>query len=412
MVQLISNNPYCNFCGKANDEVSQLLQGESPQIHICDKCVGLSHDILEKKRRRHSRTKIINNIKRNIGGISPPKIHEHLNKYIIGQDHVKKGVSVAVYNHYKRVLLNDGDVDIQKSNLLLLGPTGVGKTLIAQTLSKVLEVPFVITDATTITESGYAGDDAEVLIQRLVQAADYNIEKAQIGIIYVDEIDKKAKRNDMVSLSRDVSGEGVQQSLLKLMEGTVVKVPNKPQANPETIEINTKDILFIVSGAFVGLDNQVMQRLGKSKIGFTDKLLSEHQWEEHLETRDLVQYGLIPEFVGRIPCVSVLRELTEDDLVKVLTEPKNSLVEQYKALFALDKFNLEFTIESVKAVANIAINQGLGARGLRKILDDALMDTQYNLPDNHARGFTSVLITDEVINKGKKPHMQKGSNIE
>ena len=294
----------------------------------------------------------------------------------------------------------------------MLGPTGVGKTLIAQTLSKVLEVPFVITDATTITESGYAGEDAEVLIQRLVQAADYNVEKAQIGIIYVDEIDKKAKRNDMVSLSRDVRGEGVQQSLLKLMEGTVVKVPNKPQANPETLEIDTKDILFIVSGAFVGLDTQVMQRLGKSKIGFNDTSLDKHQWEDYLETRDLVQYGLIPEFVGRIPCVNVLRELTEDDLVRVLTEPKNSLVEQYKALFALDKFNLEFTMESIKAIANIAINQGLGARGLRKILDDALMDTQYNLPDNHARGFTSVLITDEVINKGKRPHMQKGGNIE
>lgn len=412
MAQLIINNPYCNFCGKAKDEVSQLLQGETAEIHICDRCVGLSHSILEKKQQRHNRTKIINNIKRNIGGVSPRKIHAHLNKFVIGQDHVKKGVSVAVYNHYKRVLLNTDDVEIQKSNLLMLGPTGVGKTLIAQTLSKVLEVPFVITDATTITESGYAGEDAEVLIQRLVQAADYNVEKAQIGIIYVDEIDKKAKRNDMVSLSRDVSGEGVQQSLLKLMEGTVVKVPNKPQANPETLEIDTKDILFIVSGAFVGLDTQVMQRLGKSKIGFNDTSLAKNQWEDHLETRDLVQYGLIPEFVGRMPCVNVLRELTEDDLVRVLTEPKNSLVEQYKALFALDKFNLEFTMESIKAIANIAINQGLGARGLRKILDDALMDTQYNLPDNHARGFTSVLITDEVINKGKRPHMQKGGNIE
>ena len=412
MAQLIINNPYCNFCGKAKDEVSQLLQGETAEIHICDRCVGLSHSILEKKQQRHNRTKIINSIKRNIGGVSPRKIHAHLNKFVIGQDHVKKGVSVAVYNHYKRVLLSTDDVEIQKSNLLMLGPTGVGKTLIAQTLSKVLEVPFVITDATTITESGYAGEDAEVLIQRLVQAADYNVEKAQIGIIYVDEIDKKAKRNDMVSLSRDVSGEGVQQSLLKLMEGTVVKVPNKPQANPETLEIDTKDILFIVSGAFVGLDTQVMQRLGKSKIGFNDTSLDKHQWEDYLETRDLVQYGLIPEFVGRIPCVNVLRELTEDDLVRVLTEPKNSLVEQYKALFALDKFNLEFTMESIKAIANIAINQGLGARGLRKILDDALMDTQYNLPDNHARGFTSVLITDEVINKGKRPHMQKGGNIE
>jgi len=324
MAQLIINNPYCNFCGKAKDEVSQLLQGETAEIHICDRCVGLSHSILEKKQQRHNRTKIINSIKRNIGGVSPRKIHAHLNKFVIGQDHVKKGVSVAVYNHYKRVLLSTDDVEIQKSNLLMLGPTGVGKTLIAQTLSKVLEVPFVITDATTITESGYAGEDAEVLIQRLVQAADYNVEKAQIGIIYVDEIDKKAKRNDMVSLSRDVSGEGVQQSLLKLMEGTVVKVPNKPQANPETLEIDTKDILFIVSGAFVGLDTQVMQRLGKSKIGFNDTSLDKHQWEDYLETRDLVQYGLIPEFVGRIPCVNVLRELTEDDLVRVLTEPKNS----------------------------------------------------------------------------------------
>jgi len=400
----IINSPNCNFCGKSKTQVSKLLTGETSNVHICDECVRLSYNVLTEQDKA-SKKKI------NFSDLSPKWIHEKLNEYVIGQEQVKKSISVAVYNHYKR-LGNHTSVKLQKSNVLLLGPTGVGKTLIAQTLAETLKVPFVITDATTITESGYAGDDTEVLVHKLFQNSDYDIEATEMGIIYVDEIDKKAKRNDLVSLSRDVSGEGVQQSLLKLMEGTVVSVPNKPQHNPERVDIDTSNIMFIVGGAFVGIDDVVMQRMGKTKIGFQTGMKNKYEWENYLETRDLVQYGLIPEFVGRLPTVGILRELSQDDLVRVMTEPKNSLVEQYKVLFSLDKVDLEFTMESIKKVAEVAIDQGLGARGLRKILDDSLMETQYQLPDMVKRGYKRVTVTPEVISKMRKPHMQKGNIIE
>ena len=317
-----------------------------------------------------------------------------------------------MYNHYKRVTSNT-KTKLQKSNVLLAGPTGTGKTLMAQTLAKILGVPMVITDATVITESGYAGDDAEVLIHKLFQAADYNIDKTESGIIYVDEIDKKAKRNDYVSLSRDVSGEGVQQSLLKLMEGTIVAVPNKPQHNPEKVEIDTTNILFVVGGAFVGLQDVVVNRLGKALIGFNDSKDAEvEQWEKHLQTRDLVKYGLIPEFVGRLPSVNVLNPLNKRDLIRILTEPTDSIIDQIKELFLLDKIQIEFTIVALEEVASIAIKEELGARGLRKILDQSLLNIQYELPELYNKGVRKIIITDAVISRNAAPQYIKGEDAQ
>lgn len=397
----------CDFCGVSQKNAVKLLSGLN-DTHICERCVDLSYSVLKKASKKKSiadKKKMLNRI---FETPTPKQIHAQLNDHVIGQDHVKKSVSVAVYNHCKRIF-NNTSVPIQKSNVLLLGPTGVGKTLIGQTLASYLGVPFVITDATTITESGYAGDDAEVLIHKLFQNSDYDLDRTEIGIIYVDEIDKKAKRNDMVSLSRDVSGEGVQQSLLKLMEGTVIKVPNAPGANPENVEIDTSNILFIVGGAFVGLKELVTQRRGKSKIGFGEDIVrNEHEWETHLETSDLVQFGLIPEFMGRLPTVGVLHELTTEELLRVLTEPKHCLVEQYKALFKLDNIDLEFQPTALQAIVDIAVEQNLGARGLRKILDNALMETQYNLPEYAADNVSKILVTPDVVTMNKKPMVIKG----
>ena len=399
---------YCGFCGKTKHQVSKLLSGLD-DVYICDECVDLCSNALAKEHKRMSKKQKLERIQKLYTSLSPREIHYHLDEHIIGQERAKKGVSVAVYNHCKRIL-NDFDVKIQKSNLLLLGPTGVGKTLMAQTLAELLDVPFVITDATTLTESGYAGDDTETLIHHLFKESDYDVEKTEIGIIYVDEIDKKAKRNDLVNLSRDVSGEGVQQSLLKLMEGTTVSVPNKPGKNPETVDIDTTNILFIVSGAFVGLDNLVLQRMGKSKIGFNDQYVSvSNLWQQELQSSDLIQYGLIPEFLGRLPSINILNDLDKEDLIKVMTEPKNSLVKQYQALFLLDKIELEFNIRALDAVAEIAIQQNLGARGLRKILDNALLDIQYMLPEMREKGVRKIVVTYETIIHGKEPMIIKGS---
>ena len=390
------SNTICNFCNKDSSQVQKLLAGNNG-IHICNECVDLCHGLLNKQTKQKKQLKDIP---------SPRQIHEHLDKHVISQDAAKKTLSVAVYNHFKRI---QSDKKIQKSNVLIAGPTGTGKTLMASSLAEFLNVPFVITDATVITESGYAGDDAEVLIDKLWQASDYDKELTERGIIYVDEIDKKARRNDMVSLSRDVSGEGVQQSLLKLMEGTIISVPNKPQHNPEKIDIDTKNILFIVGGAFVGLDDVVTQRIGKSKIGFNEGVNEKvAQWEEHLETRDLVKYGLIPEFVGRLPSVNMLKQLDKADLVKILTEPVDSIVEQIQEIFRLDKVHIEFKIAALEAVADIAIKQQLGARGLRKILDNALLELQYELPELAEKGVKKVIVTDQVITRGAAPIMIKG----
>ena len=398
------SNPYCNFCGKNKHQTKKLLAGNDG-THICDGCVDLCHDILIKEKAKATAQPVAAT---RLKLPTPVELHEHLNRYVIGQTNAKKTLSVAVYNHYKRIK-NTTQVKLQKNNVLIAGPTGTGKTLIAATLASYLDVPFVVTDATTITESGYAGDDSEVLIDKLLQAAEYDVEKAQLGIIYVDEIDKKAKRNDMVTLSRDVSGEGVQQSLLKLMEGVTITVPNKHGSQPEKVDIDTTNILFIVGGAFIGLDDIVKQRIGKGKIGFNeDQVKTIDNWEEHLQTPDLVKYGLIPEFVGRLPSVNVLHQLTKEELIRILTEPQDSIIDQIKVLFSLDKIEIEFNIKALEEIASIAIEQDLGARGLRKILDSALVETQYQLPQLRESGVSKIIITDKVITHGHTPLMVKG----
>lgn len=386
-----------------------MLAGQSG-VHICNACVALSHEVL-----KNESTKSENKVKKQIlkdtfEAIPPRKIKTYLDEHVIGQDLAKKNVSVAIYNHCKRIL-NHTNVKLQKNNVLMIGPTGVGKTLIAQSLAELMGVPFVITDATVITESGYAGEDASVLIQKLFQAADYDISKTEIGIIYVDEIDKKAKRNDMMSLSRDVSGEGVQQSLLKLMEGTSVAVTNKPGDLPERVDIDTTNILFIVGGAFVGLDDTVKQRLGKKKIGFSEinNKKEDIDWEKNLETSDLVKYGLIPEFCGRLPSVCVLHDLDKDHLYRILLEPKNSTVNQLKSLFALDGIEIDFTTEALEIIVDMAIEQELGARGLSKILNELMLDINFELPEIKEQGVKKVLINDKFINGTSGPHYIKGT---
>ena len=391
--------PICNFCGKDSTKVKKLLAGND-NTHICDSCVVLCSEIVQDD--KSYKEKPLPSL------INPKNLHSVLNDYVISQERTKKSISVAVSNHYKR-LNYTSDVKLGKSNVLMIGPTGTGKTLIAQTLADHLNVPFVITDATTITESGYAGDDAEVLVHRLLQEADYDLDKAHTGIIYVDEIDKKAKRNDYVSLSRDVSGEGVQQSLLKLMEGTVITVPNKPGQLPEKVDIDTSEVLFIVGGAFIGLDDVVMQRVGKNRIGFTELEIKDKDldWRDHLQTIDLVKYGLIPEFVGRLPSINILNELDSNDLVRILTEPKNNIIQQYKELFGMESLNIEFDKASLNAVADISIEQKLGARGLRKILDQALLELQYESSDLSEKGIKKILVNKETIINGKMPHLIK-----
>lgn len=389
----------CHFCGKNQKQVFKLLEGIDG-VHICDSCVDLSATLLTKERKKADKPK--EDVKKTLTVPSPQAIMRHLNTHIIGQEMAKKGIAVSIYNHYKRVV-NPTDIPIQKSNMLFIGPTGVGKTLIAQTVADLLQVPFIISDATSLTEQGYIGDDVEVLIHRLVKKADYDVDKAQIGIIYIDEIDKKAKRNDLVSLSRDVSGEGVQQSLLKLLEGSVIEVPNAPKTQPETLQIDTKNIMFILSGAFVGLDETVRERMGKTKIGFTGTKAEDHTWTQNVETPDLIKYGLIPEFVGRLPSVHVLHELSRQELRKVLLEPKYSLIKQYQALFKIDHVTLEFRSDAIDEIVDVCLQQGLGARGLRKILDSKLLETQYELPTYKRKGIERVIITKETIQTGTPP---------